>query len=87
MRAHTGHNDVSGESPLSDREREIVRLVALGLLNPEIAERLGISPATVHNHLDHIYKKLGVHGRVRLVLWFASHQADLPASENEPFGP
>lgn len=61
--------------------------MASGLSNLEIAERLSISPATVHNHLDHIYKKLGLHGRVQLALWFTGHQADLTPAENEPISP
>jgi non-specific serine/threonine protein kinase len=80
-----GHDEVSCDLPLTTREWEIARLVAVGLSNREIAQRLGISTATVHNHLIHIYDKLGVRGRVQLALWVANHQAN-PSSKNEPIG-
>jgi len=47
-------------SGLSDREIEVLRLLALGLTNKEIAVKLGISPKTVGAHLEHIYEKIGV---------------------------
>ena len=52
---------------LTARERVIVRLIASGLTNQKIAERLIISPATVRTHLEHIYTKLGVHTRTAAV--------------------
>jgi DNA-binding NarL/FixJ family response regulator len=48
---------------LSRREREVLRLVADGLSNKEIAGKLFISEVTVKVHLRHIYKKLGVRNR------------------------
>lgn len=45
---------------LSDREREVLRLVAMGLTDGQVAEQLFISPRTVHRHLSSIYSKLGV---------------------------
>ena len=48
---------------LTPRELEIVRLVAEGLRNREIAERLTITEGTVKIHLHNIYEKLGVSGR------------------------
>lgn len=56
----------SGE-PLSSREREIVRLVALGLRNGEVAQRLTITEATVKTHLNNVFQKLKVRDRVELV--------------------
>jgi len=53
----------SGDT-LSRREREIVRFVALGLRNHEIAERLAIGEATVKTHLNKVFQKLGVRDRV-----------------------
>jgi DNA-binding CsgD family transcriptional regulator len=50
-------------SPLSMREAEVLRLVAAGRSNAEIAEDLFISPRTVTTHLTHIFAKLGVEGR------------------------
>ena len=53
---------------LTPREIEIVRMVAQGLRNKVIAERLAISEGTVKVHLHNIYEKLGVDGRLELVL-------------------
>jgi DNA-binding NarL/FixJ family response regulator len=52
---------------LTRREREIVRLVALGLRNAEIAKRLFISEVTVKTHLNNIFQKLSVRDRIGLV--------------------
>ncbi len=52
---------------LTDREREIMHLVAAGHSNREIAEILGISEHTVHNHRAHLMEKLGVHNRLELL--------------------
>jgi DNA-binding NarL/FixJ family response regulator len=54
--------------PLTAREREIVRLVAVGLRNAEIAARLCISGLTVKSHLGNVFEKLGCRDRVDLVL-------------------
>jgi DNA-binding NarL/FixJ family response regulator len=53
---------------LTPREVEIVRMVARGLRNRAIAERLSISEGTVKIHLHNIYEKCGVEGRLELVL-------------------
>src|SRR5271166_3202919 len=50
-------------SPLSQREREIVQLVAQGYKNKEMAEKMFISEQTVKNHLHNIFDKLGVSDR------------------------
>lgn len=52
---------------LSEREQEVLRLVAQGYVNKEIASRLGIGPATVSTHIKNLYKKLAVHTRVQVV--------------------
>jgi DNA-binding CsgD family transcriptional regulator len=52
---------------LSAREIEVLRLVAVGRSNPEIASDLFISPRTVSTHLTHIFAKLGVEGRAEAV--------------------
>lgn len=54
---------------LTPRELEIVRMVALGLRNKAIAEALSITEGTVKIHLHNIYEKLGVDGRLALVLY------------------
>lgn len=48
---------------LSAAERRVIRLVAAGASNPEVAEQLGVSEATVRKHLEHSYRKLGVANR------------------------
>jgi DNA-binding NarL/FixJ family response regulator len=53
---------------LTPREIEIVRMVARGLRNKAIAEQLSISEGTVKVHLHNVYEKLGVDGRLELVL-------------------
>jgi len=53
---------------LTPREIEIVRMVAQGLRNKVIADRLSISEGTVKVHLHNVYEKLGVDGRLELVL-------------------
>lgn len=54
---------------LSDRELQIVELVAAGLTNQEIAERLEISKRTVDNHISNILTKTETGNRVALVRW------------------
>src|ERR1700690_1308601 len=56
-------------SPLSQREREIVVLVAQGFKNKEMAEKMFISEQTVKNHLHNIFDKLGVSERLELALY------------------
>jgi DNA-binding NarL/FixJ family response regulator len=53
---------------LTGREREVVRMIAAGLRNRDIGERLSISENTVKVHLHNIYEKLGVEGRMELLL-------------------
>ncbi|MFM7427187.1 MAG: LuxR C-terminal-related transcriptional regulator [Elainella sp.] len=63
----------SGESQasnaLSERELQIVELVAAGLTNQEIAEKLEISKRTVDNHISNILTKTATGNRVALVRW------------------
>lgn len=53
--------------PLSDREREILQLIAKGVSNSEAAQLLTLSKATIRTHLEHIYRKLEVNNRVEAV--------------------
>ena len=55
--------------PLSEREREVLTLLAQGLSNKEIAQRLYLSVRTVEGHLANIYGKLGVHSRTEAALY------------------
>jgi DNA-binding NarL/FixJ family response regulator len=54
---------------LSERELEVIELVAAGLTNQEIAEKLEISKRTVDNHISNILTKTGTDNRVALVRW------------------
>jgi two-component system response regulator NreC len=56
-----------GRSELSDRETDVLRLIALGHTNAEIAEKLYISVRTVETHRAHVQQKLGVSSRAELV--------------------
>ena len=62
MRSPTSH-------VLSAREEDVVRYVAAGLRNAEVAQKLAISEQTVKTHLNNIFRKLGVRDRVELVLY------------------
>lgn len=58
---------VASQVPLTNREREIVTLIALGRRTAEIAEELHISPDTVRTHVRNAMSKLGAHSRAQLV--------------------
>jgi DNA-binding CsgD family transcriptional regulator len=62
-----GAVEPSGLERLTPREGEVLELVAAGLTNAGIAERLWISPGTVKKHLDNVYAKLGVTNRAAAV--------------------
>jgi DNA-binding response OmpR family regulator len=51
---------------LTDREVEVTRLLALGVTNAELAERIAVSPKTARNHTDRVLRKLGVGTRARI---------------------
>jgi DNA-binding NarL/FixJ family response regulator len=59
---------------LSDRESEVLALIALGLTNSEIAEELYLSVETVKTYVKRLYAKLGVHNRAQAALAASSHQ-------------
>lgn len=58
---------------LTPRERQLIRLVAEGCRNAEIAMRLRVREQTVKNQLSIVYEKLGVRGRVALALYAHRH--------------
>ncbi len=72
-----------GLAGLTQREIEVLRLLARGLSNKQIAERLVISPKTVANHVEHIYAKINASTRTRASL-FAMQQGLLPEEEFVP---
>lgn len=61
-----GATDAGGLADLTPQQQEIVRLAARGLSNPEIAERLVLSPRTVASHLYRAFPRLGITGRGQL---------------------
>ena len=58
---------------LSDREVEVVRLVAIGRTNKDIGALLGMSPRTAQKHIMNVYDKLGLESRVGLTLYALEH--------------
>jgi two-component system response regulator NreC len=65
--AHLHIGSAQSEDRLSQREVEVLRLIALGFTSVEIAHRLHLSPRTVESHRAHITGKLGVSTRAELV--------------------
>ena len=57
------------EVPLTKRESEVLRQLAFGLTNKEIAQALGISYETVKEHVQHILRKVGVSDRTQAAVW------------------
>jgi HD-GYP domain-containing protein (c-di-GMP phosphodiesterase class II) len=68
---------------LSAREIEVVRLVAAGHSNPEIASELVISRRTAEHHVQHVYAKLGVRSRAAVALFAMEHGLYRPGAERE----
>jgi DNA-binding NarL/FixJ family response regulator len=64
---------------LSDRERQVLRLVAKGMANKQIGRALGISEHTVKVHLGNVFRHIGVGDRTSAALWAAEH---LPAESS-----
>ena len=62
------------EVPLTQRESEVLRQLALGLTNKEIAQALGISYETVKEHVQHILRKIGVSDRTQAAVWAVRQQ-------------
>jgi DNA-binding CsgD family transcriptional regulator len=75
---------MTGESILSEREKEILSLVAEGLTNREIAQRLTISHNTVKVHLSNIFEKTGASSRTEATVYAIEHRiVDVPGGENQ----
>ena len=58
---------------LSDREIEVLRLVARGHSNRQMASLLSVSASTIHHHIQHIYTKLGISTRAAATLFAMRH--------------
>ncbi|MBV9848979.1 MAG: response regulator transcription factor [Armatimonadetes bacterium] len=59
--------------PLTEREQEVLRLLATGLSNREMASVLFVAESTIKTHVEHIIGKLGVSDRVQAAVWAARH--------------
>ena len=68
---------------LTGREQEVLRMLATGLSNAEIAKALTVSEPTVKTHVSHILAKLGLESRTQVASWIADHDASPPP----PSGP
>ena len=60
-------------TPLSSREIEVLKMLACGTTNVEIAQSLNISPHTVKSHINHIFNKLAVNSRTQASVWATQH--------------
>lgn len=68
-----GRRQVVADGSLTERQRQVVDLIAEGLTNAEIAQILGVSVRTVDAHVEHVRHKLGVRSRAQMAVW-ASQQ-------------
>jgi DNA-binding NarL/FixJ family response regulator len=68
-----GSRSSAPASQLTDREREVLRLVTRGLPNKLIARELGISEKTVKAHLTAVFQRIGVTDRVQAAMWARDH--------------
>ena len=71
--ADAAAHEAASSDPLSDREREVLRLLALGHTNQEIAKQLFISVRTAETHRAHIMRKLQLSTRAELVRYAIEH--------------
>ena len=67
--AARGRRAASGSARMSQRELEIMQLIAEGLSNKDIARRLGIVPDTVKSHVRRILERLGLHNRIQIAVY------------------
>ena len=67
---------------LSQRQREVMTLMSRGARNAEIAETLHVTEKTVKNHINRIFRELGVDGRVEAVLLWQRYQAEAAKRQN-----
>ena len=74
----------AGSEELTARERQITVLVARGLSNKDVAERLVISKRTVDAHVNHIFAKLGLSSRVQLTIWLRDQAPGLLNDDLSP---
>ena len=83
-RGAPAHRRQTHPAGLSEREIEILRLLARGFSNRRIAELLSISPRTVEHHVLHVYNKAGVSTRIAATLFAIQHQLISPDETDIP---
>jgi ATP/maltotriose-dependent transcriptional regulator MalT len=74
--------DMERSSPITPRQREVVALIAAGLSNDEVGERLGISSRTAKAHSDVLRQKLGVPRRRQIPIAFLRMTGEDPLSQS-----
>jgi non-specific serine/threonine protein kinase len=72
--------------PLSKREREVVAMVAAGMTNRQIADRLFIAERTAEGHVERIRNKLGVRSRTEVATWAVAHGVVVRDLDKNPPG-
>lgn len=82
---HRRERRMDGWESLTEREREVAALVAEGMTNQGVAERLVITPATVKNHLSRVFTKLGISRRSELAeeVWRRRRESLLDEPERQ----
>ena len=68
---------------LTRRQREVAALIAEGVSNAQIAERLVLTPGTVANHMEHILRRLGVQTRTHVATWAHAHGLYRPGEDDD----
>jgi DNA-binding NarL/FixJ family response regulator len=76
--ALTAQPPADSDGVVSARELHVATLVAEGLTNRQIGQRLGISPHTVARHVTHARSKLGLRSRAQLAVWAGRHTPETP---------
>ena len=85
-RALTLADHLADRPRLTDRQREIARLVATGSSNCAIAESLGLSERTVETHVQNVLTKLDFHSRAQIAAWAAAEAGLLEKATRGPGG-
>ena len=85
LRVHTWRRGVAEPGALTERERDVARLVAAGRSNPEIAQELFLSRKTIERHVSNVLAKLGARNRAELAARLGDHElAEPPSVEGLP---
>jgi DNA-binding CsgD family transcriptional regulator len=77
----------ASQERLSDRERQVADLLAMGFTNGAIAHHLNVSAPTVSSHVSHILSKLGFRSRAQVAAWVVGHRLSWPAGSESAGAP